>query len=252
VTERSHIIAELGLQTAADGPAVRGRADVMPEVCVPGTAALRTSVLATWADVLTGTVAGQAMSPRIPLTLDLEVQLQRGARRGDQIGADATALKIGRTIVVCETTFRDETTNAPVAVAHASFIASPDPRHVFPSGFPRMSYPNGRLTRPLADRIGGRTVAPGTVEVPKRPDGLNASDAIQGGIVAFAVEEAAMSLVEEPVVIEALNLRYLRQISKGPARAVADLHGRLAVVHVTDAGTGKLCAVGTARLTGSR
>jgi acyl-coenzyme A thioesterase PaaI-like protein len=248
-TEPGSILAELGLRTAVDGPAVRGRAEVVPELCVPGTSTLRTSVLATWADIVTGSVAGQAMNPRIPLTLDLEVQLQRGAGCGDQVGLEATALKVGRTVVVCETRFWDEASGAPVAVAHASFIASPDPQHVFPSGFPSLVNMDGRLTEPLADRIGSTTVVPGTVEVPRRPDGLNASGAIQGGLVAFAAEEAAMSLVPRPVAVEALNVRYLRPFSIGPARAVAEQHDdHLAVLHITDVGAEKLSALATTRV----
>ena len=43
---------------------------------------LRTSVLATWADVVMGTAAGWAIGPRIPLTGDLEVHLLGTARPG--------------------------------------------------------------------------------------------------------------------------------------------------------------------------
>jgi acyl-coenzyme A thioesterase PaaI-like protein len=243
-----HIVSELGLRVAADGPDVRGRALVVPQMCVPGSAVLRTSVFVTWADVLTGTVAGNALNPRIPLTLDLEVQLHAGAREGDDIGAVATAVKVGRTVLVCETRFRNERTGDLAALAYVSFIASPDPSHVFPEGFPNLEHIAGRLAEPLAERIGSRTVAPGTVEVPRRPDGLNASGAIQGGIVAFSAEQAAMSLADRPVVAESFTIRYLRPISVGPGRASAQTHGGLAVVRITDAGSGKLTTLATARL----
>ncbi|MEX5712976.1 hotdog domain-containing protein [Parafrankia sp. FMc6] len=241
-------MSELGLRVAADGLEMHGRAEVVSQMCVPGSSTLRTSVFATWADVLSGAVAGQALNPRIPLTLDLEVQLHDGARQGDQIAAVATAVKIGRTVLVCETRFRNERTGALAALAYVSFIASPDPRHVFPDGFPSLAHISGQLTEPLAERIGSRTVAPGTVEVPRRPDGLNASGAIQGGIVAFAAEEAGISLVGRSVVAEALTVRYLRPIMIGPGRATAEVHGSLAVVRIADAGAGKLTTLATARL----
>ncbi|WP_238430170.1 PaaI family thioesterase [Frankia nepalensis] len=243
-----HIIAELGLSMTDDGSGLRGDAEVTPEMCVPGTATLRTSVLATWADVLAGTVAAQTLDPRIPLTLDLEVQLHAGARAGDRVRAVTTAIKIGQTVLVYETRFLNETSGALVAVVHISFIASPNPQHVFAEGFPRVVNLNGRLALPLAERIGARIVAPGTAEVPRRPDGLNAAGAIQGGLVAVGAEEAAMSLADRPVVLESLTVRYLRPIMIGPARAVAEGHGSLAVIHTTDAGTGKLSIVTTARL----
>jgi acyl-coenzyme A thioesterase PaaI-like protein len=242
------IIAELGLRTAADGPVVRGAAEVVPELCVPGTSTLRTSVVATWADVVTGYVAGRSMDPRIPLTLDLEVQIHGTVRAGDRVVCQASALKVGRTVVVCEARFHDDSTGALLAIALGSFVASPDQSHVFPGGFPCVDQMmTGRLAQPLAERIGGRTIERGRVEVPHRPDGLNASGAIQGGIVAFAVEEAVMSLVDRPVVIESINLRYLRPFSIGPAQAVAEDLGELAVVHLTDMGSGKLSAVATVR-----
>lgn len=245
----SHIVTELGLHLTGGDGALHAHAEVSPHVCVPGTSTLRTSVLATWADVLAGTVAGDALNPRIPLTLDLEVQLRAQAHRGDRISAVASLLKVGRTVLVCETRFRDQATGAPVALALVSFIASPNPLHVFPDGFPRTWGTPGALIRPLAERVGARAVAAGTVEVPRRPDGLNASGAIQGGLVAFAAEEAASSLAAGPVVAEALNVRYLRPISTGPARAVAEGDSRFAAVHITDVGAGKLSTVATVRLT---
>jgi hypothetical protein len=48
-----------------------------------------------------------------------------------------------------------------------------------------------------------------------------------------------------------LNLRFLRQFSIGPARAVAEGYGNFVVVHVTDVGAGKLSAIATARVASS-
>jgi acyl-coenzyme A thioesterase PaaI-like protein len=87
----------------------------------------------------------------------------------------------------------------------------------------------------------------GVVEVPRRHDGLNATGAIQGGIVALAAEEAASSLADGPVVLDAMNVRYLRPFRVGPARAVATGDAGRAIVHITDAGSGNLGAVVTTR-----
>jgi acyl-coenzyme A thioesterase PaaI-like protein len=246
------VIAELGLRSTVEADRVRGWADVVPEVCVPGTAIVRTSVLATWADVVTGAVAGNAMSPRIPLTLDLEVQVFGAAVSGERIVMEAVAVKVGRTVVVCEATFRTERKPAPVAVAVASFIASPDPSHLFPGGFPDISGIVGRLSMPLAERIGARLVSPGVAEVPRRPDGLNATGAIQGGLISVAAEEAAISLAASldagPTVPYSLNVRYLRPFSVGPCQAVATGDGRACVVRLTDLSSGKIGAIATVRL----
>jgi acyl-coenzyme A thioesterase PaaI-like protein len=249
VAEASHIVAEMGFTVAVDGPGAVGRAEIFPEVCVPGSATLRTSVLATWVDVVTGWLAVASMAPRIPLTLDLEVQVVEPVTAGDTILVEASVVKHGRSVFVTEARFRRQAAGL-VAVGTASFIASPNPDHRFPPGFrtlpPRQDVI--RMPEPLAERAGCRVVTPGTAEVPRQPRGLNSSGGIQGGLVALAAEEAAASLAETPAYLETLNLRYLRPFAVGPARAVAERHGDLSLVRLTDAGTDKLGAAATARL----
>ncbi len=244
-----HVLGELGLTMVADGPDIRGRARVVPHACVPGTTTLRTSVLAAWADTAAGTLAGIAFNPRIPVTLDLEVQLTAHARVGDTIDVVASTVKAGRSILVCEVRFHLERTGELAALAHGSFLVSPNPDHVLPSGFPRsLDYATGQLAEPLARRVGASELAPGVVEVPRRPDVLNLAGAIQGGIVAIAAEQAAMSLAERPVVAETFTVRYLRPIVVGAAHATARANGAVTVVDLTDAGSGKRTTLVTARL----
>ena len=248
VNPGTHIVSELGLQTYAAGETFAGRADVLPEACVPGTEALRTSVLATWADIVTGYAAMLAVAPRIPLTLDLEVQVVEPARAGAVVISEAEITKAGRSIVMTQTPFRDEATGRLLAVAVVTFMASPNPAHEFERDVFVPPVWEERLAVPLAERIGSVIVEPGVAEVPRRPDGLNATGAIQGGIVAFAAEEAATSLVPEPALLEVFHLRYLRPFTIGPARAEASGDAQLAQVRLTDVGTGKLGATATARL----
>jgi acyl-coenzyme A thioesterase PaaI-like protein len=242
------IIGELGLNYARSGDVVSGRAECVAEAVVPGTQTLRTSVIATWADVIAGAIAGHAIDPRIPLTLDLEVQLLGSATVGDQIVGESVAVKIGRTVVVCEASFRQESATDPFAIAIASFIASPNPEHVFEGGFPDFTGIPGRLSAPFAERAGLRVIEPGVAEVPRREDGLNGTGAIQGGILSLAAEQAALSLSPEPAVAVGLNMRYLRQFSIGPCRAEATGDARGSIVRLVDEGTGKVGAIATVRL----
>lgn len=241
-----HVISELGLELDEDRALTRGRGQVFPEACVPGTDVLRTSVLATWADIVTGAVAGRAVEPRIPLTLDLEVQVAAPVRVGMAVDVQAEAVKVGRRVVVTTASFRDAATGEQLATAFASFMPSADPAAVFPDGFPR-AIAVGRLAVPLAERVGRVSVAAGVIDVPHRPDALNGVGAIQGGVLAFAAEEAAASLSAVPVLAEALVIRYLRPFVVGPARAVATGSDAACVVHVTDAGTAKLGLTATVR-----
>jgi acyl-coenzyme A thioesterase PaaI-like protein len=249
MSDRS-ILAELGLTTVVGDGVAGGTVTVVPEMCVPGAPVLRTSVLSAWADILTGAVCGMAMQPRIPLTLDLEIQLLRPILSGTALRLDAHPVKIGRAVALADTTVRDAGSDELLARSYVSFIASPNPEHVWPSGtFPELAHLGGRrLAVPFDERVGGRIVEPGTSEVPYRGDGLNASGAIQGAIVAFGGEEAARSAVEHPTVVEHLVLRYLRPFTIGPAVSVAEVSGAVAVVEVTDAGSGKLGALATMRL----
>jgi acyl-coenzyme A thioesterase PaaI-like protein len=246
-SDARHIVGELGLHVDQDGDTICGRAEVTAEMCIPGTDALRTSVLATWADIVTGAVTSIGVAPRIPVTLDLEVHVGRPARLGSRVEAAATLVKAGRAVVVSETRFWDGG-DTPFAIAIASFVASPNPSHVFSTGFPLPMAPTRRLRVPLAERAQCRIVEPGTAEIPRLPDGLNSIGAIQGGIVSLVIEEAATSLSMGPAFVSTMNIRYLRSFATGPARAVAsELAGSL-IVHVTDTGSGKLGALATTRI----
>lgn len=246
--QHESVVAQLGLYVEVDGGTATARGEVHPEMCLPGTDRLRTSVLATWADVVTGFIAVQAMSPRIPLTLDLEVQVEQAPAAGSAVVCEAATLKVGRSVLVTEAAFRDVRTGAPLAAALASFIASPNPEHVFASEFPTVVDMSAPPRGPLAARAGCTVVAPGVAEIPHRPGNLNSSGAIQGGMVALVAEEAATSLLDTPAPLRSLSVRYLRPLSAGRARAVATAGaGGLAVVRISDAGTGKLGTIVTAR-----
>lgn len=245
---RASIITELGLTTADVGETITGRAPIVDPACVPGSGVLRTSVLATWADILTGLLAGKTITPRIPLTLDLDIQVVAPAPSGTEVVAVAEVVKAGRSIVVCEVEFRDRESNQPIALGQASFMASPNPEHVQTGEFDRTLRAGRVLRVPLAERARLRIIEPGTVEVPRSADGLNGAGGIQGGLVALAIEEAAASWRPEPVLMASLVLRYLKPFAVGPARAVAEPTGDVAIVRVRDVGQAKLGAIATVRL----
>lgn len=231
-----------------DDGTVTATAPVLDTACQPGTDVLRTSVLATWADVVTGTVASHAILPRIPVTVDLETQVVRPARAGRAIAVVSKPVKVGRTIVVSDARFLDAATGDLLAYSLATFMASPNPEHTM-GRFPKTMPAAEPLAVPLAERVQRRIVEPGVVEMPRVPDGLNATGAIQGGLVGVSAEEAATSLTDEPGILGMLNLRYFRGITTGPARATATRNGRLFTIEIVDAGSGKVGAIATARWT---
>jgi acyl-coenzyme A thioesterase PaaI-like protein len=78
-------------------------------------------------------------------------------------------------------------------------------------------------------------------------DGTNASLTLNGGLIALAVEEAALSALPGRT-LSSVNLHYLRPVRVGPAVARASAEGDLARVEVSDDGAdGRLAVVATVR-----
>lgn len=97
---RRHILGELGFTIRRVGDELRGTASITPEMHVPGTRRLRTSVLAARADHLAGILTAGTMTPRAPVTLELDVHLYRPAPAAGVVrGVDRT-VRTGRTVFV--------------------------------------------------------------------------------------------------------------------------------------------------------
>ena len=121
-----HVLTELGFETRWVGDDVHGTAPIVPEMHVPDTECLRTSVLATWADIVSGWLVIRHVEPRVPVTLELDVHLfapLSGLRRVDAVGRVA---KAGRNVIVPTVDFTDEE-GTPLGFAAASFMVAPDP-----------------------------------------------------------------------------------------------------------------------------
>lgn len=250
--DRSHVISELGLAVQLDGDGLRGNAVVVPEMHVPGTDVLRVSVLAAWADVLTGLLSGTALAPRVPVTLDLSIDLPRVLRGTPSVAGAARILKAGRSVVVLEVSFVEEEDRRPVALGTASFMPSPDTSLTLPALRDSPSILErspDRLTAPFAERADCVRRGDGVAELPRREDALNASNTINGGLIALLMEESALSTAPDSV-LSSLALRYLRPARVGPLVATATRHGDVVVVAAHDTGADdRLVAAATARLT---
>jgi acyl-coenzyme A thioesterase PaaI-like protein len=95
-----HLLSELGHEVSRAGPELRFRASISPQMHVPGLPHLRTSILAVWSDMLTGLLVAQATTPRVPVTLELDVQLYRPTPASGVIEGVARTLKAGRSVSV--------------------------------------------------------------------------------------------------------------------------------------------------------
>ncbi len=237
-----HILSELGFTVRRVGDELRGTATVYPEMHVTGTRHLRTSILAMWADHHAGLLAVEAMAPRVPVTLDLDVHLYRPTPAAGTIYAVARTIKRGRSVFVASVQFTSGD-GEPLGMATGSFMASPDPTVPLPSTYSIDAPPSQpRLSMPLAERAGCERREPGVAILPRSEDGLNSSNTVYGGLIALVTEEAALSLSPGETLCS-LDLRYLQSVRVGPAVAVASVQAGLGQVELRDIGHGRRLAV---------
>jgi acyl-coenzyme A thioesterase PaaI-like protein len=217
---------------------------------VPGTEVVRTSVLVAWSDNAAGVLIGLRIGPRVPVTLDLDVELFRPLQNVTEIRWAASMLKSGRSVNVAAVEFTDQD-GLPLATSTASFMSSPDTSLKLPSmeASLEMHAANPyRLERPLAEEANCRRLGPGVAELSRSEHGMNASNTINGALIALVAEEAALS--ESPgCALASLAIRYLRPSRVGPVVATATRIRDLARIELCDAGDGnRMVVAATARL----
>lgn len=243
------MLRELGFAVQLDGEGLSGTAEIVPEMLVPGTGHLRTSVLAMWVDTLCGLLAARAATPAVPVTVELDVHLHRPSPAAGVVHAAGRPMRQGRSLFVAEVRFTAGN-GEPLAIGGGSFVTSPDPTVRLPPSLSIGEEPTGgtRLTVPLAERAGCERRSPGVAVLRRSEDGLNSSRTVNGGLIALAAEEAVLGLVPGRTLCS-LGLRYLHPVRVGPVVAAATEIGGLARVELHDAGNAdRLSVLATARL----
>jgi acyl-coenzyme A thioesterase PaaI-like protein len=246
----THILTRLGHTLHQVGSELHGRATVTPEMFVPGSEVVRTAVLFAWADMASGILIGLKVGPRVPVTLSLDVELYRPLHKCHEIRFAASMLKSGRAVNVASVEFTDQD-GLPLATSTASFMSSPDTSLTLPSMAEHLALHGAnpyRLERPLAEEANCVRLGPGLAELPRSEGGMNASNTINGALLALVAEEAVLS--DAPSCsLASLAIRYLRPSRQGPVVASATRIGDLSRVEVCDAGDGnRMVVTATARL----
>jgi acyl-coenzyme A thioesterase PaaI-like protein len=244
---RGEVIREMGMTAETRGDVLVGQAEIVAEMFVPGIEHVRLSALATWGDLLTGIHAGAVFAPRVGLTLDLDVHLLARRPGTGVVHGVAVTLKRGRSIVVNRAELTAEGEDRPFAVTTATFMASPDPAHVLPPDVGRLRPPPGRLSLPMAERAGVTRPSPGVADVPLREANLNATGAIQGGLIALCAEEAILSL-RPTTLVTSMSMRYMRAFRAGPARAQATAYHDVTLFELVDPIGGRVGVTGSAQM----
>jgi acyl-coenzyme A thioesterase PaaI-like protein len=244
---RRHVLTELGFAYWQDGEELVGQATITPFMHAPAAGALRTSILAIWLDQLTGLQAALSLGGRVPVTIELDVNLYAPAPAGGVVRGVARTVKSGRTTFVAAVDFTTGD-GEPVGFGAGSFMSAPDPALRLPPLSIGVPPSTTRLVVPLAERVALVRRAPGVAVQPSSADLMNASQTLNGGLIALAAEEAALSLAPGRS-LASIGLRYLQPVRVGPAVATASARGDLARVEVRDAGNDdRLAVIATTRL----
>lgn len=241
-----HMLLELGLQLDRDCDEMRAVGPVFDAMFLPGTGTMRTSVLAVWADMVAGHLVVPKLVPRVPVTLELGVDVYREPVGLHELHITGRLAKAGNTVLVATVEFTD-VDGGPIAIAHASFMKSPNESLAITTG--RLDFRSETLMQvPFAERADCTREQPGVARIPRRADGGNASDTLNGGLIALVAEEAALHATGSHGLSH-LMLRYLRPVRVGPAVARAEVVGEVANIEVSDEGDGdKLAVLATAHV----
>jgi acyl-coenzyme A thioesterase PaaI-like protein len=182
----------------------------------------------------------------LAVTLDIAVRMV-AEHAGDHLDVSGEIIKRGRSTVAAEVRFTDKRTSDLVATSYVTFMASPRPQDLAPP-LARGMRTTGSMSIPFPEFVGTRILSVGVVEVDLTPFVMQASESLQGGIVALIGELAAESLTRSQVLD--LDIRYLSAVRVGPGRATASLlRADLVRVEVRDIGSeNRLAALIFARM----
>ncbi|MGH7859080.1 MAG: hotdog domain-containing protein, partial [Candidatus Binatia bacterium] len=160
------------MEEHADG--FRGTADVVPNMWVPGTSSLRSSVLVTWADILLGYVAARSLAPAIPVTLELDLHLFEDVTGRGTVHASGRLVKAGRSVTASAVEFTDGG-GRPVAIGHVLSMAASVPGATARGGRWALDTFSARqvLPEPFPQRAGCERLAPGVASLPCADHVLN-------------------------------------------------------------------------------
>ena len=205
----------------------------------------RLSILAAIADAMMGITICFNVSPAIPSTVDLSISLLDETSASELV-LESEVLKVGRSISMGEMRFREAEEGPLVARGFMSFAATRNPQAFLPE-LRRQTVNTGTIDESFFDYVGLRVDASGAASIELTSFVTNAAFSLQGGIVTLLGEVAVEELSGRDVID--LDVRFLRAVSVGPARAIATLIGEDTYrAEVRDLGNEeRLCAVVVAR-----
>lgn len=244
-----HLLRDLGFTGERSAERTRNRIDVTPGLL--GSAGVRLGVLATLVDVTGAAIALTSVTPDWIATADLGVHLIRPITEGI-VEVDCEPLRVGVGSVVVTARIHDgEGTlcgTGRMAFARIPGSATKASIDDVTGGNPVQTGIDGGtpIVEPLADGCGFVPVGPGQLRFEKAPYVENSFGTVNGGVMAFAAETAAVSACGGGNALD-LQIHYLEQVGAGPVAVTAEVlrPGDVALVRVRseDRSTGRLVAI---------
>jgi acyl-coenzyme A thioesterase PaaI-like protein len=208
----------MGLEHWFEGETTWGRAAISELLCVPGTPYPRISVLATMADVVSGTRPSGPINP----TVDLHLQVMSLVPMST-VRLRCEVLRAGRRLFVGETRLYPDNAEHPFGRSVVTFI---NRQMAFPPGEPappRMIGPPLRVR--IDDLLDVRAVDDTAIEIDSIPLLSNGpGGSLQGGVVALLGELSTEHVFEgDTIAVTDLDVRYLNPVRVGPVQARAEV-----------------------------
>ena len=228
-----------------DDVTARGVVELQEALTAPSGTRPRLSILASIADAMMGITVCFNVTPAIPSTVDLSISLLE-APRSSELRMETEVLKVGRSISTGELRFFDAHSGTLLGQGFMSFAATRNPDAFLPT-LHRTTVNTGIIEERFVDYVGLRVDEGGAPSIALTGFVTNAALSLQGGIVTLLGEVAVEQLSGADVID--LDVRFLRAVSVGPARAIASQIGAgIYRAEVRDHGNAeRLCAVVVAR-----
>ncbi|MEL7156030.1 MAG: PaaI family thioesterase [Actinomycetota bacterium] len=233
-----HVLRYARLAFDATTPGqTEGLMPALPDLCEEG-GGIRLGAICLLADYAAGVTALASVQPDWPVTHDLAVHLVAPAPPEGELEATCEVVRAGRNSVISETSVRSPVAGevARVFVTFTRLPRRPDTPTARPGGLTNLAEDRSieRPRVPLDEAVGFRlaTAADGdhgqsVVAFDHSPFIVNSLGAIQGGVVALALERSASWAGEQslgrPCRTTDLHLHYLALGRTGPFEARAEL-----------------------------
>lgn len=210
-------VGSIGIELWVDDAGERrGRAEMRPALCVPGTSRPRLGVLTTMVDIIVGSPPGGALTP----TVDIRLRLLSAIPSSGPVLLTCRTVKDGRRLHVAEVTLQAGEDPTPFGLATSTYL------NQRMAGVPDWGARKQVEAPPIDEILAPRYLDDRTVEIDVTHAVRNGpGGTIQGGAQAVLAEMASEHVLAPRgrFAVTDLDIRYVNAVKAGPVAASADV-----------------------------